>query len=452
MTLKIFSHQLILGVFGECSWANPIDYQHQSLQYLHRYVAIKNELPQGAPTSPIISNMICAKLDSQLQDLAWQHKCFYTRYADDITFSTTLLEFPSEIASVSPVFSVTLGNELKRIIKENGFDVNQKKTRAFPHHKRQEVTGLTVNKTPNVRRKYIMQIRAMLHDWENTDLESAQIKYAAFESNQKYRNPESEIPSFKQVVRGKINFLKMVKGSNNHVYKRFRDKLKFLNRQDKNIPLANIPSAMERQIIIYTEGITDKLILQTAWKKLHPNEEEYPYKIKEVEIEKGVGGGATGVTAELSRHRKQRGIIIGIYDNDSGGVTEFNKLRQAFVKKDGCKILFEENAAAFLLPIPSGKENLASLKLLWIENYFSVSALNSKAVDGYGLIFQVKSDAHGAQITEKSTISEGELEFVAKEVGKQVFAEKIVPTLPPEEFEGFRLVFEKIKFILEQLQ
>ncbi|MFH2104351.1 MAG: reverse transcriptase domain-containing protein [Chloroflexota bacterium] len=238
----------------------------------------KNELPQGAPTSPIISNMICAKLDSQLQDLAWQYKCFYTRYADDITFSTTLLEFPSEIASVSPGFDVTLGNELEKIIKENGFDINQKKTRAFPRHKRQEVTGLTVNKIPNVRRKYIMQIRAMLHDWENTDLESAQIKYATFESNQKYRNPESETPSFKQVVRGKINFLKMVKGSDNHIYKIFREKLKYLSRRDKNIPLANIPSVVERQIIIYTEGITDKLILQTAWKKLH-SEEEFPYKI-----------------------------------------------------------------------------------------------------------------------------------------------------------------------------
>jgi RNA-directed DNA polymerase len=130
----------------------------------------KNELPQGAPTSPIISNMICAKLDSQLQDLAWKNKSFYTRYADDITFSTTLLEFPVEIASVDFAFDVTLGHELQRIINENGFNINPKKTRAFPRHKRQEVTGLTVNKSPNVRRKYIMQIRAMLHDWNMNKL------------------------------------------------------------------------------------------------------------------------------------------------------------------------------------------------------------------------------------------------------------------------------------------
>ena len=57
------------------------------------------ELPQGAPTSPIISNMICGKLDSQLQQLASKYRCTYSRYADDMTFSTTLKKCPSGIAS-----------------------------------------------------------------------------------------------------------------------------------------------------------------------------------------------------------------------------------------------------------------------------------------------------------------------------------------------------------------
>lgn len=60
---------------------------------LAQICCFNNELPQGAPTSPIVSNMICAKLDSQLQDLAWQHHCFYTRYADDITFQLPCLNF-----------------------------------------------------------------------------------------------------------------------------------------------------------------------------------------------------------------------------------------------------------------------------------------------------------------------------------------------------------------------
>jgi RNA-directed DNA polymerase len=120
-----------------------------------------NNLPQGAPTSPIISNMICAKMDSELQDLAWTCRCFYTRYADDITFSTTLPDFPVQIAKVHSLLDIELGKELKGIIESNGFNINPNKTRAFSYKQRQEVTGLTVNKRPNVRRKYIMQVRAI---------------------------------------------------------------------------------------------------------------------------------------------------------------------------------------------------------------------------------------------------------------------------------------------------
>jgi RNA-directed DNA polymerase len=58
----------------------------------------EDKLPQGAPTSPIITNMLCAKMDSQLQRLAKECRATYTRYADDITFSTTLKEFPDALA------------------------------------------------------------------------------------------------------------------------------------------------------------------------------------------------------------------------------------------------------------------------------------------------------------------------------------------------------------------
>jgi RNA-directed DNA polymerase len=114
-----------------------------------------DELPQGAPTSPVISNMLCAQMDSQLQDLAWKHRCFYTRYADDITFSTTLPKLPGEIATVNAALLVELGQDLSKIINKNGFEINNNKIRAFANYQRQEVTGLTVNKSPNVRRKYV---------------------------------------------------------------------------------------------------------------------------------------------------------------------------------------------------------------------------------------------------------------------------------------------------------
>jgi RNA-directed DNA polymerase len=66
---------------------------------LAQIYCFSNELPQGAPTSPIVSNMICAKIDDQLRALARKHRCLYTRYADDMTFSTYQSRFPEDLAN-----------------------------------------------------------------------------------------------------------------------------------------------------------------------------------------------------------------------------------------------------------------------------------------------------------------------------------------------------------------
>ena len=57
-------------------------------------------LPQGAPSSPILSNIICRGLDDQLQEVARRHGCRYTRYADDITISTSRPSLPTEVLSI----------------------------------------------------------------------------------------------------------------------------------------------------------------------------------------------------------------------------------------------------------------------------------------------------------------------------------------------------------------
>ena len=121
----------------------------------------KNQLPQGAPTSPVVSNMICARLDGELQRLAKANNCTYSRYADDITFSTSMPSFPEDIAKIelgNSVHDVILGKDLLRIIGENGFAINENKTRLQRRNHKQEVTGLTVNRYPNITRKYTNQI------------------------------------------------------------------------------------------------------------------------------------------------------------------------------------------------------------------------------------------------------------------------------------------------------
>ncbi len=414
----------------------------------------KNELPQGAPTSPVVSNMICSKMDSELQDLAWSCRCFYTRYADDITFSTTLHELPIQIAKVHSLSNITIGAKLENIITSNGFLINSRKSRAFSQLQRQEVTGLTVNKSPNVRHEYIAQIRAMLHAWDKYGLQATEEEHFNI-YNQKHRNPKAKKISFKYVVRGKIEFLGLVKGRDKKVYKDFKDKYRQLSRRDRGVPLRNISPKTEGSLTVYTEGLTDKLILETAWKKLYGD--RFLFTISSVELKPSLGGGTTGLVDELNSHRKQHGIVIGIFDRDADGIKSYNRdLHSEYTIQDEYKISEERHAAAFLLPIPDGKKKLAELEKLWIENYFSESALAKKTEDGKGLQFEYKpkvtKEMIGDKIISETKIEDKSVETAIITGGKKDFAKFIVPTLPSEEFEGFKLVFEMINQIVESLQ
>lgn len=183
------------------------------------------ELPQGAPTSPIISNMICGKIDSQLQRLASKYRCTYSRYADDITFSTTLKNFPDGIASLNEFDQIKPGDELEKIISDNGFEINQNKVWLRKQDRRQEVTGLIVNQFPNVDRKFYNQIRAMLHAWEKYGIENAHAEFAA-KYDYKHRPPFKETPHFKYVLKGKIEYVGMVRGKDSFIYSRLTNKLR----------------------------------------------------------------------------------------------------------------------------------------------------------------------------------------------------------------------------------
>jgi hypothetical protein len=98
----------------------------------------ENKLPQGSPCSPVISNLITHSLDVRLARLAKKHSCTYSRYADDLTFSTRLLCFPIEIAEEEGA-KASLGNNLMQEIDRAGFIVNPKKTRIQYKNSRQDV-------------------------------------------------------------------------------------------------------------------------------------------------------------------------------------------------------------------------------------------------------------------------------------------------------------------------
>lgn len=130
----------------------------------------KGALAQGSPCSPCISNLIAHILDIHLAQLAGKVGCVYSRYADDLTFSTNHSEVPTTIAfrDENNVNTWSPGAELTRLIIKSGFAINPTKTRMQYRNSRQEVTGLVVNERVNVRSEYRHMVRAMVHRVLNT--------------------------------------------------------------------------------------------------------------------------------------------------------------------------------------------------------------------------------------------------------------------------------------------
>ena len=183
-------------------------------------------MPQGAPTSPIITNMVCDNLDRRLAGLARRFNLTYTRYADDITFSSNHNVYQEDS---------DFRRELSRIITGQGFTINEKKTRLLKRGTRQEVTGITVNARLNVVRKYTQDLRNILFIWRKYGHEQAVIKftnkYIADKGHVK-RIPKSG-PCMESVLYGKLLYLRMVKGEDDSVYKRLLDSFMHLVERDR---------------------------------------------------------------------------------------------------------------------------------------------------------------------------------------------------------------------------
>lgn len=127
------------------------------------YVArSERHLPQGAPTSPAISNLLCRKLDRRMSGLASNLGFAYTRYADDLTFSAG-----REAAAHLQKLLWRTGC----VITEEGFSVHPEKTRIMPCGSRQEVTGIVVNEKLSLDRKTLKRFRALLFQIEKDGLE-----------------------------------------------------------------------------------------------------------------------------------------------------------------------------------------------------------------------------------------------------------------------------------------
>jgi RNA-directed DNA polymerase len=171
---------------------------------------------------------VCARLDGQLQSMARKYRLIYSRFADDLTFSTYLKAFPEDIAKLTdhpPAASA--GPVLIELLRSNGFQINERKSRLQKRNERQEVTGLVVSRFPNVPRKLVRRVRAMLHAWEVFGHEAAQNDFSKFDK--RHRAPWNKAPKFRNVVGGYIAYLTMVRGKADPIVMALRARYKSLD-------------------------------------------------------------------------------------------------------------------------------------------------------------------------------------------------------------------------------
>lgn len=160
-------------------------------------------LPQGAPSSPMITNIICNKLDNRLNGLAKKYGFTYSRYADDMSFSfnenNEILanSIKTKENALVDKSQLTLGKLLgiiNRIIREEGFIVNEAKTKFLRSNNRQEITGIVINNNEiGVPRPWIKRLRAAIHNANKEIDQSGKL------SEEKYNE-----------IKGKLSWLKCV--------------------------------------------------------------------------------------------------------------------------------------------------------------------------------------------------------------------------------------------------
>ena len=310
----------------------------------------ENKLPQGSPCSPVITNLITHSLDIRLASLAKKYSCTYSRYADDMTFSTRESVFPRQIMGQEEGQFI-IGKELKSDIERAGFSIHDKKTRIQYKDSRQDVTGLIVNKKPNVKKEYWRTVKSQCHLLFQT---GAFIK----------KTVNGDVEGNINELNGQLNFIDQVDRFNRSREKPPLNPIYQLQKHgQKTAPLLSGREKTFSQFLFYRlfyanikptilcEGKTDNIYLKSVisilaehYPKLaNPKTKKNPYEllIQFVEYSKRTRfllqlyGGASYLNYFVSqfdkhyRHYKaptpQQPVII-VLDNDSGSSNIMSKL------------------------------------------------------------------------------------------------------------------------------
>ncbi len=416
----------------------------------------ENMLPQGSPCSPIIADLIAHLLDVRLVQLAKQNKLTYSRYADDLTFSTSRRDFPAAVAAPAAPGSPqwALGDDLVTAIQSAGFAVNPAKTRMQFRMSRQLVTGLTVNAKVNIRPEYYRWARAMCH--------------TLFETGAYYRPPAKIAPEIgeagKRAEPEPITSLWPLEGVLSHIH-HVKDTI-----DDRAEPEKRKNATSARQLyarflkyryfvrlehpLIVCEGKTDNIYLKYAIRKLtvfHPklgswNDDTFTSAVTFFNYSNlahrllEIGGGSSDLKYFFIKTRYQQDIqkfkhkplkhpVIILIDNDNGAKEIFGTLSKNYgiaIDLQLAAPFFHVTDNLYLVKTPEkGSDGLS-----YIEDFFDPVLLATKLE---GKKFNPNKD-HGAD----------------GEYGKYVFAEKVVrPNAGTINFSGFAPLLERIAAVID---
>ena len=425
---------------------HPFYFNNTISEKITKISTYKEYLPQGSPSSPIISNLICRKLDHHLAELAKKNHCSYTRYADDITFSTNKKKFPKAIISEAHGEYIAGDAITAIIVNKHGFEINHSKTRLIGNNQRQVVTGLTVNKKPNIAKGYIKHVRAIIHHWEQTNEETATDKYYLRSiknypsHNEKYRTP------LKLVIRGMLEFIGYIKGYQSKAYINLSKRLSLLDS-------SYIPKKKPFKIDVYCEGKTDYIYLKSA-QKYFENKGEY----KNIEIilppDVNKAYGDTNLLSFIEKHsqRTQSSLIVGIFDNDTKAASKLKPNNSYNIKDWG------NNVFSILLEDIEGEQG----KKVCIEDLFKEDLLIFK-VTGKRFYrpseFNTNTKIHNSESLVCSKlnsviIDDGVFDVSTRKnvaLSKTKFASLLESNTHPYgeiDFEGFRQIFSAFEEVL----
>lgn len=398
-------------------------------------------------------------LDRELSCLAQKYRCHYSRYADDLTFSTNLNEFPAELGYVEIIGEkkfYRVGNEIQKIITKSGFLVNEGKVTLCGRDTRQIVTGIVVNDKLNVKREYVRQVRSILHSWNKNGFDQTAQYY--FENIDKKNRPKGNTDvDFARVVRGKIQYIGLVKGWDNPTFSKLASDLMAL---DSDFKSKKFKHQHKKDVLcnVYTEGKTDVIHLETALKALQAMGEFTNLEVSFAKSEASKSGGDDFLIKYCRTLKAHMHDVTNIVIGDRDSALNIKEL----TNKEGFKE-WGNNVYSFLVPIPPHRFDS---EFVCIEMLYPDDVLKRKDKNGRRLYltteFNSKTTKHLTEacvcsyLSTKKLIVETEIYPLDNDdtnlrLSKYDFAINIANNIEPFtniDFSAFIEVFNKIAEIV----